>query len=149
VRSQRSTQIGKLCAQEHRVVVAELGGRIPETVGARLIGAVAGFGRATDVDHDRVAGLEHPIGHFRVRAGAVGPGSHDDEVDPGVTFGDDRVGYVTTHLALGATDPQPHSAIRACTRSMAAPARRRAWISAVLLFIRSRRSTGPATTCST
>jgi hypothetical protein len=26
-----------------------------------------------------------------------------------VTFGDDRVGYVTTYLALGATDPQPFS----------------------------------------
>ena len=98
---------GQLCPQEHGVVVAEVGGRVPQAVGTGLVRAVAGLGGATDVNHHRVARLDHPIGDLRMGAGAVGSGGDDDEVDPDVTLGDDRVGDITPHLALGATDPQP------------------------------------------
>ena len=127
---------GRLGAPQHRVVLEEIGRRLADDVGAGGVGAVALSGRAADVDHHRVAGLDDPIGHLVVRAGPVGAGADDDEVGPLVALGDDRLGDVPADLALGAPG-RATPRIRACTPSMAAPARRSASTSAGVLRIRS------------
>ena len=72
-----------------------------------LVRTVTCLGGATDVHHHGVTGLQDPIGHLRVRAGAVGSGRDDDEVDPRVTLADDRLGDVSAHRRLGATNTEP------------------------------------------
>ena len=71
------------------------------------VGAVSGGRGAADVDHDRIARLDHPIGQLMVGRGAVGARPDDDEVGRLVAFVDDRAGDVGADLALGAPGPQP------------------------------------------
>ena len=139
-----ASQAACLGLLEHLVVGAEVGRGLADGVGAGRVGAVAARHRAADVDHDRVAGLDHPVRQLVVRAGAVGPGADDHEVDGGVALGDDRLGDVPADLALGAAGLEEARAPargrgRSRRRPRAAPRPRPA-----LLRIRSSRSTVPA-----
>ena len=143
-RDGRSRRAARWAAYSTSVVVGEVGGRAgADDVGAGRVGAVAGGHGAADVDHDRVAGGDPPVGGGVVRAGAVGSGGDDDEVHGRVTGRPDRGGDVRADLGLGPARSQP-LAISAWTESIAAPASRSAATSAGDLRSRSSRSTSPA-----
>src|SRR5690606_24613481 len=91
---------GVLGTPQHLVVGGEVGRGLADAVHAGGVGAVAAGHLAADVDHDRLAGLDDPVGDVVVRAGAVGPGGDDGEVDGGVAGGEDGLGDVARHLAL-------------------------------------------------
>ena len=109
---------GALGVAQHRVVVQEVGRRRPaRQVGAGAVRAVARRHRAADVDHHRLADADRPVGGAVVRAGAVRPGRHDDEVDGDVPGGADRRGDVGAR-------PRPRCGRGAATRPSAGAPRR-------------------------
>lgn len=99
--------LGALGTQQYVVESAEVRGRLARRVHTGGVGAVAVQGRTADVDDHGVAGPDRAVGQFVVRAGAVGPGADDHEVDPNVALGDHRLRDVPADLAFGASGPQP------------------------------------------
>ena len=79
---------------------------IAQGVSPGLVAAVSVWHGPPDVDHDGIARREDPIGDLVMRAGAVGAGRHDDEVDAHMACLQDQRCDVLTHLALRASDAQ-------------------------------------------
>ena len=92
---------------QHLVIRGKVRWRRTDHVGARAVRAVTARHGSADVDHDGIAGGEHPAGCSVVRAGGVGPGCDDREVRARMPLGHDRVGDIGGHLQLGPPRPQP------------------------------------------
>ncbi len=95
---------GSLGLLEDQVEVAQLGGWFAGVHAAGDVGAVAVGHGASEVAQDDLPGPDHPGPGIVVRAGGVGPGSHDGEVDGGVALGQEPSAEVGRHLSLGAPD---------------------------------------------
>ena len=63
--------------------------------------------RAADVEHDRLAGPDHPVGRLVVRRRRVGAGADDREVGLVVALGDEPLADLPRDVGLGPADQPP------------------------------------------
>ena len=73
---------------------------------ARDVARVAADG-AADVEHDRLAGADHPLARLVVRRRAVGPRRDDPELGDLVALGEQPLPDLARDVGLGATDQRP------------------------------------------
>ena len=135
---------------QHRVGLANRRGRLgADGVRAGGVGVVAARQRPADVDHHDVARARPP--------GARPRGAGWRRSVPNRRSRTRRPTWPSSTIAAAMSAPTSdsvrpafrNSAIRACTRSIAAPAARSSATSAASLRIRSSRMTGPASVCAT